>query len=868
MKAKFVNPYIVVKPDDEVEGQKLALYPWVLSSPHGSFIYWTRIVDLIQHFPTTEFTPEDITALEVLASTSTDLSHLPDQGSAFDQFFSESYKPRRYQSKGIAYLLEKGNEILADDTGLGKSLIAMGAVMIREFKEPSDGTIVIVCTSGIRWQWRNEIMKMFRNPYSAKDPALDEDSISILEGTPQLRKALLKMPARKVFIMSYDLLLREEAGITDYLKRKGVSAFIFDECFPKGTLVDTPGGKVPIEEIRSGDHILNASGVDVVSRTSSKVIDKAIKVKIANDEIISSSNHPWFTRRGWVAAEDLRVGDELISGDEAVRLVRGDFSDPETGPSQQILREILLSEMEDERSEARGSVSHPLGKPQEKQEHYEVVGQTRSQCSARVGQESRGLVDEDSWDQREDFSDPAAGGAYASEQRRERTGDDQAPEDVLRPTWGRVGSGAGNRVQTYTGVSEELQGRSGESKAQDRDRGGWSQPPQSEVPGSEEGRQARLTRVEGLEILELGHPELDRFRDEEGALRFYDLTASRHPSFSVSGCLVHNSYRFKSPTSKTFATVTRLVKTFHPRQLFCLNATPIENSLEELWSQMFTVQPTIFPDFKEYDQNYVHRITVKLQSGLRTTKVVGAHRIPHLKALIKDRYVRRMCNDPEVEAELPEVLVSHRFVDLDDVQRKLYDKLKHEPTTNSLERVNALVRAALFAKDGDGTMHSAKLTELLDIVQELGDERCIFVTQSKVFAHEVTKLLKKHQKCECITGDVKDDERTRIVRDFTAGTIRYLVGTEAIERGLNLQAAGVMVHLDLPWNPASWLQRLGRIRRLGSKHRNIRAINLIANKTMEERVFRTVYEKHRLFENVFGDMDVAPVDLKALAEAV
>ncbi|MBW8768938.1 MAG: DEAD/DEAH box helicase, partial [Gemmatimonadetes bacterium] len=45
--------------------------------------------------------------------------------------------------------------------------------------------------------------------------------------------------------------------------------------------------------------------------------------------------------------------------------------------------------------------------------------------------------------------------------------------------------------------------------------------------------------------------------------------------------------------------------------------------------------------------------------------------------------------------------------------------------------------------------------------------------------------------------------------------ITLLLATDLLSEGVNLQDAAVVVHLDLPWNPARLAQRLGRVRRPG-----------------------------------------------------
>ncbi|MGH7621334.1 MAG: helicase-related protein, partial [Gemmatimonadaceae bacterium] len=55
-------------------------------------------------------------------------------------------------------------------------------------------------------------------------------------------------------------------------------------------------------------------------------------------------------------------------------------------------------------------------------------------------------------------------------------------------------------------------------------------------------------------------------------------------------------------------------------------------------------------------------------------------------------------------------------------------------------------------------------------------------------------------------------------RNAEIDRIELLITTDLLSEGLNLQEASVVVHLDYPWNPARLDQRVGRVRRLGSRH--------------------------------------------------
>jgi superfamily II DNA or RNA helicase len=54
-----------------------------------------------------------------------------------------------------------------------------------------------------------------------------------------------------------------------------------------------------------------------------------------------------------------------------------------------------------------------------------------------------------------------------------------------------------------------------------------------------------------------------------------------------------------------------------------------------------------------------------------------------------------------------------------------------------------------------------------------------------------------------------------------AAEISLLIATDLLSEGVNLQDASVVVHLDLPWTAATLEQRVGRIARLGSRHREV-----------------------------------------------
>jgi superfamily II DNA or RNA helicase/DNA-binding XRE family transcriptional regulator len=80
-------------------------------------------------------------------------------------------------------------------------------------------------------------------------------------------------------------------------------------------------------------------------------------------------------------------------------------------------------------------------------------------------------------------------------------------------------------------------------------------------------------------------------------------------------------------------------------------------------------------------------------------------------------------------------------------------------------------------------------------------------------------------------------------KPLAEGGARFLVATDAAGEGINLQFCWVMINFDVPWNPARLEQRMGRIHRYGQKHDPVIILNVVAAKTREGRVLKTLLDK-------------------------
>lgn len=82
-----------------------------------------------------------------------------------------------------------------------------------------------------------------------------------------------------------------------------------------------------------------------------------------------------------------------------------------------------------------------------------------------------------------------------------------------------------------------------------------------------------------------------------------------------------------------------------------------------------------------------------------------------------------------------------------------------------------------------------------------------------------------------------------------------LLSSEVGAEGIDLQFSSVMVNYDLPWNPMRLEQRIGRIDRHGQLSRVVHIINLLQKDTIDDRLYRRLYEKLDLCRRAIGDFE-------------
>ncbi|MDA3907014.1 MAG: helicase-related protein [Bacteroidales bacterium] len=152
------------------------------------------------------------------------------------------------------------------------------------------------------------------------------------------------------------------------------------------------------------------------------------------------------------------------------------------------------------------------------------------------------------------------------------------------------------------------------------------------------------------------------------------------------------------------------------------------------------------------------------------------------------------------------------------------------------------------AKDCIRTEIDAKADALLKKYQELQqtyndkDLKIIIFTEFRT----TQKMLKdfftnRGYRCSIINGGQDLDERKIALSNFKNNT-QMLIGTDAAGESLNMQFCHIVFNYDLPWNPMTIEQRIGRVDRIGQKHK-VKAFNMLPNNSVDLRVYEVIEEK-------------------------
>jgi len=378
--------------------------------------------------------------------------------------------------------------------------------------------------------------------------------------------------------------------------------------------------------------------------------------------------------------------------------------------------------------------------------------------------------------------------------------------------------------------------------------------------------QSRRELYRGSSFFKIINYELVRFD--------LDHLLQLHPDLII----LDEAQRIKNWRTKT----AQMVKQLRSRYAFVLTGTPLENRIDELYSIFQFLDPRILGPLWHFNDRF-YELEQRASGGY---KVLGYKNLDELRATIAPYVLRR--TRTEVLKDLPERVDNNFFIEMTPPQWAAYNEFKESvarlvakaqriPLTPKerdilmmcLVKMRIICNAlALHDKEippKDYEKTGPKLSELGQILSDEiasnGHKAVVFSQWSGMLALTEPIIQRVGLGYVKLTGDVPSSKRGSLIEQFFEDpNCRVFLSTDAGGVGLNLQAASLVVNLDLPWNPAVLEQRIARAHRHGQPY-SVQVINLVAKDTIEERMLDTLAAKRDVFAGVFGTED-APDAIK------
>ncbi len=325
------------------------------------------------------------------------------------------------------------------------------------------------------------------------------------------------------------------------------------------------------------------------------------------------------------------------------------------------------------------------------------------------------------------------------------------------------------------------------------------------------------------------------------------LDAELLTSIKWDTAILDEAQTIKNPDSQVARAAHRLAAPFR----VTLSGTPVENRLEELWSQLHFTNPGLLGSREDFAERTARPIEAgDLDAGVR------------LRERIRPFVLRRLKR--EVAPELPPRTDVVLHAVLSEEERALYDAVRAATREDVVARLGSggSVIAALEAllrlrqaachpglvPGGPATPSSAKLDLLLEFLEEAvadGHKALVF-SQWTSLLDRVEPVL-TNAKIEFTRLDGSTRDRGAVVERFQseAGPPVLLISLGAGGLGLNLTAADHVFILDPWWNPAVEDQAADRAHRIG-QDRPVMVYRLVAQNTIEERVLALQQRKREL----------------------
>jgi len=311
-------------------------------------------------------------------------------------------------------------------------------------------------------------------------------------------------------------------------------------------------------------------------------------------------------------------------------------------------------------------------------------------------------------------------------------------------------------------------------------------------------------------------------------------------AFFFDYIILDESQNIKNPSSKSY----QAVKQLKSRHKLILSGTPVENTVNDLWTQMSFINPGLLGS----QQFFLNEFVTPIEKKKDEDKAL------RLQALIKPFVLRR--TKEQVATELPPKTEQLFYCQMSDEQSAVYEKVKSEYRNELLQSLEdgtfaqtqiqvlqGLIKLRQIANhpfmiddtyEGDSGKFENVVHTLANVLD--GGHKILVFSQFVKQLSIYRQYFDQHNiRYTYLDGSTQN--RGEVVKRFQedAKTQVFLISIKAGGVGLNLTEADYVFILDPWWNPAVEQQAIDRTHRIGQT-KNVFIYKFITKDTVEEKI--------------------------------
>ena len=358
------------------------------------------------------------------------------------------------------------------------------------------------------------------------------------------------------------------------------------------------------------------------------------------------------------------------------------------------------------------------------------------------------------------------------------------------------------------------------------------------------------------------HKRVQRMKEE---IKACDICIVNFESFRILQPLIEDgnfdvlmideSSRVKNPKAK----ITKALIKYSDKVDYCFlfSGTPAPNTELEYWTQVRMISDVFGTSY----WNFRGRYFFPTGYGGYTWKPIE-HLVPDFRQRLAS------CSSAvtkEDVLDLPERLTMRRDIMLNTDERRAYKHMLNNLYVliedEEVTAANAAVKCSKLRQISSGfiigehssviNLGNSKLSELMDLLDDIGRRQVIIWTQ---FQHEASQIVKTMSEAGKpvgrIDGTVPQRDKELAIKCFKDGSLQYLVAhPRSMGHGQTLTNCTDMIYYSVSYSLEEYLQTRDRIYRYGQQNK-CSYYFLIAKDTVEEAVMKAVARKKDIAADV------------------